>query len=60
MHKYIELLECEIEKLIAYEKHSCKLHWETEQKLHVLFENCKHAKEYKMATKSDADKKNPY
>ena len=46
MKRYIEMLECEIEKLVRFETCKPELSIQTENCLHVLFENCKHAKEY--------------
>lgn len=44
MKKYIEMVDHEIKKLT--EKESKGLTEKGEMMLHVLFENCKHAKEY--------------
>lgn len=46
MEEYIKLVEREIEKLIDYEKHNNRINMYRSQRLHILFENCKHAKEF--------------
>ena len=43
MHKYIHMLDCEIEQLIDHEKRNGGLSADAEKTLHVLFENRKHA-----------------
>ena len=47
MHKYIQMLDCEIERHIDHEKHrDGGLNLSVERDLHVLFENRKHALEW--------------
>jgi|GEM_PF-6537151 len=40
---YIDMLDCEIERLVGMEKHHGKINMSVEQRLHILFENRKHA-----------------
>ena len=47
MHKYIEMLDYEIEKLVSMEKQRGRVNPGAEQQLHFLFENRKHAMEWK-------------
>jgi hypothetical protein len=58
MCKYIEMIECEIKKLVAKEEYKGTLCYETEKALHILFENLKHAKE--MKSKGEQKSGNPY
>lgn len=51
LQKYIEMVDYEISELIKEEVESGRLSWEKEQELHLLFENCKHAKELMNMTK---------
>ena len=46
MEKYIEILEKEIEELTEMEKKNGRVNMGVEQRLHILFENCKHAKDF--------------
>lgn len=44
--KYIEKVDMAIEVLVKEEADGSKLSIDNEKRLHVLFENCKHANEY--------------
>ena len=46
MRRFIEMLDCEIERLVGMEKQRGRVHMGTEQQLHILFENRKHAERW--------------
>jgi len=50
MHRYIEMLDDEIERLVSQEKAQKRLNYKTEEVLHFLFENRKHACEWTKET----------
>ena len=58
MHRYIEMLDCEIERLTGLEKQHSRVNPGIEQQLHVLFENHKHAKMYMAYKKGEPARAN--